>query len=246
MGAGIGVWPRAWRVLCSLGLGDELSRIAVVPPTNQPRTYPTGAHPLICFLTYIYRSPEVAFHFRKGDQPEGVNFYTLSTPGAHRSSVFMRAARYLVFHLATKEASSLSTEPNFTPSSSDTSARAAKSTPANGSSRTRNRAPDSRVSGSTSRTAPTRRATCSSAPTASSLPFGVAWSRSSHRARGPRADTRTRRRCWRQARQSGAGRSRTGQCSPQTGSVDSFLVTASWTTRCWYVSVSVVWPCCGS
>ncbi|KAM5530141.1 hypothetical protein V8D89_016197 [Ganoderma adspersum] len=60
IGAGIGVWPRTWKILAALGLTDDLSKIAIVPPTEQPR---------------------VAFNFRKGDQPEGINFYTLSTPG---------------------------------------------------------------------------------------------------------------------------------------------------------------------
>ncbi|KAI1796790.1 FAD/NAD(P)-binding domain-containing protein [Ganoderma leucocontextum] len=60
IGAGIGVWPRTWKILAALGLTDDFAKIAIVPPTEQPR---------------------VAFNFRKGDQPEGVNFYNLSTPG---------------------------------------------------------------------------------------------------------------------------------------------------------------------
>ncbi|KAI0820279.1 salicylate hydroxylase [Trametes gibbosa] len=60
VGAGIGVWPRTWKILCTLGLASELGKIAIVPPNDQP---------------------QVAFHFRKGDQPEGVSFHTLATPG---------------------------------------------------------------------------------------------------------------------------------------------------------------------
>ncbi|KAH9847299.1 salicylate hydroxylase [Lenzites betulinus] len=60
VGAGIGVWPRTWKILCALGLAGELGKIAIIPPDDQP---------------------QVAFHFRKGDQPEGVNFHTLATPG---------------------------------------------------------------------------------------------------------------------------------------------------------------------
>ena len=37
IGAGIGVWPRAWKVLCALGLAEDLAKIAVVPPTDLPR-----------------------------------------------------------------------------------------------------------------------------------------------------------------------------------------------------------------
>ncbi|RDX50877.1 FAD/NAD(P)-binding domain-containing protein [Lentinus brumalis] len=81
IGAGIGVWPRAWKVLCSLGLADELAKIAVVPPTD---------------------IPQIAFHFRKGDQPEGVNFYTLSTPGGllafHRADFHGVLLRHLGRH----------------------------------------------------------------------------------------------------------------------------------------------------
>ncbi|KAI0358146.1 FAD/NAD(P)-binding domain-containing protein [Trametes cingulata] len=60
VGAGIGVWPRAWKVLCALGLAEDLGKVAIVPPDDQPK---------------------VAFHFRKGDQAEGVDFHTLVTPG---------------------------------------------------------------------------------------------------------------------------------------------------------------------
>ncbi|TBU57688.1 FAD/NAD(P)-binding domain-containing protein [Dichomitus squalens] len=60
IGAGIGLWPRSWKILCALGLADDLTKVAMVPPTEQPR---------------------VAFTLRKGDQPEGASFYTLSTPG---------------------------------------------------------------------------------------------------------------------------------------------------------------------
>ncbi|KAH8104119.1 FAD/NAD(P)-binding domain-containing protein [Cristinia sonorae] len=60
IGAGIGVWPRTWKILQSLGLDHDLSQVAVVRPTNLPR---------------------VAFTFRKGDQPLGVSFNQLVTPG---------------------------------------------------------------------------------------------------------------------------------------------------------------------
>ena len=36
---------------------------------------------LVLVLASVWPT-EIAFHFRKGDQPEGVNFYTLSTPGS--------------------------------------------------------------------------------------------------------------------------------------------------------------------
>ncbi len=68
-------------------------------PTNSPRllsfrlqTYPVrvASAPVLPYLfcgILMHLDPylllaEIAFHFRKGDQPEGVNFYTLSTPGS--------------------------------------------------------------------------------------------------------------------------------------------------------------------
>ncbi|KAL7280677.1 hypothetical protein ACG7TL_005616 [Trametes sanguinea] len=79
IGAGIGVWPRAWKVLCDLGLAGDLSKAAMVPPDNEPK---------------------VAFNFRKGDQSDGIDFYTLVTPGGmiafHRADFH----RVLLNHLS--------------------------------------------------------------------------------------------------------------------------------------------------
>ncbi|TCD68035.1 hypothetical protein EIP91_011646 [Steccherinum ochraceum] len=60
IGAGIGLWPRTWKILQSLGLENDLAEAAVSRPTNLPR---------------------VAFTFRKGDQPLGLTFNQLVTPG---------------------------------------------------------------------------------------------------------------------------------------------------------------------
>ncbi|KZT64400.1 salicylate hydroxylase [Daedalea quercina L-15889] len=60
VGAGVGVWPRAWKVVQALGLDRELAQVAVVAPDHRPR---------------------LSFNFRKGDQPEGHTFYQLYTPG---------------------------------------------------------------------------------------------------------------------------------------------------------------------
>ncbi|THH28366.1 hypothetical protein EUX98_g5817 [Antrodiella citrinella] len=60
VGAGIGMWPRTWRILQTLGLDHDLGEAAVIRPTNLPR---------------------VAFTFRKGDQPLGLSFNQLITPG---------------------------------------------------------------------------------------------------------------------------------------------------------------------
>ncbi|KAI0732214.1 FAD/NAD(P)-binding domain-containing protein [Fomitopsis betulina] len=60
VGAGVGVWPRAWRVVQALGLAHELAEVAVVAPDHHLR---------------------LSFNFRKGDQSEGHTFYQLYTPG---------------------------------------------------------------------------------------------------------------------------------------------------------------------
>jgi 2-polyprenyl-6-methoxyphenol hydroxylase-like FAD-dependent oxidoreductase len=36
IGAGVGTWPRAWRILQTLGLAEDLSHHAVVPPLDRP------------------------------------------------------------------------------------------------------------------------------------------------------------------------------------------------------------------
>lgn len=82
LGAGIGLWPRAWKILESLGLDHDLGQVAVVPPTNLPSEQTR-------FFTFTESSDHalqkllgVAFTFRKGDQPLGVSFSQLITPGA--------------------------------------------------------------------------------------------------------------------------------------------------------------------
>ncbi|KAK0217043.1 hypothetical protein IW262DRAFT_166080 [Armillaria fumosa] len=59
-GAGIGLWPRAWSVLTTLGLGDHLMKIASSSPTTD--------------TTH-------SFTFRKSDQPGGSDFYKMYSKG---------------------------------------------------------------------------------------------------------------------------------------------------------------------
>ncbi|TFY53781.1 hypothetical protein EVJ58_g9254 [Rhodofomes roseus] len=79
VGAGVGIWPRAWKIVQALGLDRELAEVAVVSPDHHPK---------------------LSFNFRKGDQPEGHTFYQLYTPGGlvtiHRPSF----QRILLRHLS--------------------------------------------------------------------------------------------------------------------------------------------------
>ncbi|KAJ4474008.1 hypothetical protein C8J55DRAFT_562652 [Lentinula edodes] len=59
-GAGIGVWPRAWNVLCALGLGEDMAKITSGSPTS---------------------SPVQSFSFRKSDQPSGFTFGNMFSRG---------------------------------------------------------------------------------------------------------------------------------------------------------------------
>ena len=95
MGAGIGVWPRTWKILCSLGLADDLRKIAIVPPTDEPSaSSTTPCDPLIS-----HEPIEVAFHFRKGDQAQGIDFHTLVTPGRYICSTIFDAQNLVeLFH----------------------------------------------------------------------------------------------------------------------------------------------------
>ncbi|KAL6309371.1 FAD/NAD(P)-binding domain-containing protein [Sparassis latifolia] len=60
VGAGIGMWPRTWKIMQALGLHRDLAKITDISPEEQLKA---------------------AFTFRKGDQPEGLSFYTFRTPG---------------------------------------------------------------------------------------------------------------------------------------------------------------------
>ncbi|KXN86198.1 Salicylate hydroxylase, partial [Leucoagaricus sp. SymC.cos] len=78
VGAGIGVWPRIWKTLALLGLDEDLARLHAIRPT--------------------YDLSDV-FIFRKADQPQGHDFYKLTTQGSflryHRPDVL----QVLIDHL---------------------------------------------------------------------------------------------------------------------------------------------------
>ncbi|XP_006459039.1 hypothetical protein AGABI2DRAFT_177137 [Agaricus bisporus var. bisporus H97] len=78
VGAGIGVWPRIWRILKLLGLDEDLERLHAVRPTHD--------------LSDV-------FIFRKADQLIGQDFYKLTTRGSflryHRADVL----QVLIDHL---------------------------------------------------------------------------------------------------------------------------------------------------
>ncbi|KAK0199926.1 hypothetical protein DFS33DRAFT_1399586 [Desarmillaria ectypa] len=77
-GAGIGLWPRAWNVLTTLGLGDHLMKIASSPPTTD--------------TTH-------SFTFRKSDQQTGSDFYKMYSKGQimtfHRGQLQQSFLQYL-------------------------------------------------------------------------------------------------------------------------------------------------------
>lgn len=80
VGAGVGVWQRAWKILAKLGLEEDLAQVAFVPPLDTPSASP----PHIQYRNLTL--PEVGFQFRKGNQREGVTFQQLMTSGMHISS----------------------------------------------------------------------------------------------------------------------------------------------------------------
>ncbi|GLB39496.1 putative FAD binding domain containing protein [Lyophyllum shimeji] len=61
VGAGIGVWPRVWKILEHLGLSEDLARVTALKPS------------------YNFSD---TFIFRKSDQPDGLDFYKLQTQGS--------------------------------------------------------------------------------------------------------------------------------------------------------------------
>lgn len=78
-GAGIGIWPRVWDVLCRLGLG-ELATKASSPPTEDP-----GRTPLTPSRAHILTGSHLvnSFTFRKSDQAEGFKVHDMITKGTH-------------------------------------------------------------------------------------------------------------------------------------------------------------------
>ncbi|KAJ7736563.1 hypothetical protein DFH07DRAFT_99322 [Mycena maculata] len=62
VGAGIGIFPRPWKIIRMLGLDADLARTCEVKPQEG--------------------RPVPAFNYRKSDQPMGINFNTLITNGS--------------------------------------------------------------------------------------------------------------------------------------------------------------------
>lgn len=94
VGAGIGIWPRVWRLLAKLGLDEELAGVSALQPTDEEgesativllKTVPAkgGGGGVVQVDTFI---------FRKADQPEGLDFYTLRTRGELESTCFWERA----------------------------------------------------------------------------------------------------------------------------------------------------------
>ncbi|KIK05653.1 hypothetical protein K443DRAFT_334762 [Laccaria amethystina LaAM-08-1] len=84
VGAGIGVWPRVWKILAHLGLDSDMAKMTASKPSYD----------------------EVGtFIFRKSDQPEGVDFYKLQTQGTflryHRPDVLKVLVGHLPSHCKT-------------------------------------------------------------------------------------------------------------------------------------------------
>lgn len=77
IGAGIGLWPRVWEVMKSLGLNEDLQAIG------------SGIDNDLCMSSWIYCFMQdlkigfegIPFEYRKSDQPEGVAFYETTTRG---------------------------------------------------------------------------------------------------------------------------------------------------------------------
>ncbi|EKM50052.1 uncharacterized protein PHACADRAFT_264550 [Phanerochaete carnosa HHB-10118-sp] len=80
VGAGVGVWPRPWKILKALGLAQDLAQVTFVPPENE----------LV-----------VALDFRKGDEPHGgTTFGQMLSPGGLISFHRPDFQRIVLQHLA--------------------------------------------------------------------------------------------------------------------------------------------------
>ncbi|KAJ4474467.1 hypothetical protein J3R30DRAFT_3509303 [Lentinula aciculospora] len=82
-GAGIGIWPRAWNVLCALGLGEDMAKITSVPSTSG--TGPFHSSTVLALNTDCPSVPQSilvhSFSFRKSDQSNGFTFGNMYSRG---------------------------------------------------------------------------------------------------------------------------------------------------------------------
>lgn len=59
-GAGVGLWPRTWKIMDALDLQEELIKVAIVPPeevSSQLTSFPTVNEFLTCCLPQKSVSP---------------------------------------------------------------------------------------------------------------------------------------------------------------------------------------------
>ena len=76
IGAGVVLWPRPWRVMAALGLDKDLRGLGDIPDEGTERA---SSVYFIGLISPVLMT-ELAFEFRKSDQPEGVSFYEVFTP----------------------------------------------------------------------------------------------------------------------------------------------------------------------
>ena len=78
IGAGIGIWPRGWEVIRSLGLEDDLRAVATV--TGKPVNL-TSIRVIIIEFMILFPLRSDGFEYRKSDQAQGVSFYESTSRG---------------------------------------------------------------------------------------------------------------------------------------------------------------------
>ncbi|KAG6877628.1 hypothetical protein C0993_005540 [Termitomyces sp. T159_Od127] len=79
IGAGIGIWPRAWRALMAIGL-EDLAQYASRPPSDEPGNDLTGYFLLDSVRILIF-SPVCTLELRKSDQFNGYSFCRIISDG---------------------------------------------------------------------------------------------------------------------------------------------------------------------
>lgn len=82
IGAGIGMWPRTWKIMKELGFDEPLGHfLPSLPDNNERKNTPTRITMDIADNLY---ATDIAWELRKSDQPEGVHIQDLKIKGMYQ------------------------------------------------------------------------------------------------------------------------------------------------------------------
>lgn len=88
IGAGITLWPRVWKIMKAIDLGEKLEQFLPRPPDDSTRKRLTQMWGCTLYKTLTVFILGLVFQIRKGDQPEGYFIHDIMMEGRFMIDTF--------------------------------------------------------------------------------------------------------------------------------------------------------------